>query len=416
MRLHPLFPSFWAERAGVLVKGLLAALDHAVQRGNNQLRLQTGAIWLDQTRLCAEIPNEPSRVLSKPNNQGTTWASSQSPQATPQNSAKPEPPRPPPGAAHAMSKSGHHPIEQLRHDGTRVVPVFVFSLAEAPPDLTFCNHEMVYATRDLVLVLQPLKRWGGRAARAGGPPHPDGAEAALGRFYEGGCEGEEGEGGGGGAAPMVGTYCRLVCNCRNAHSNRLCACWTSRAPTNQPKPTDQSPHGTMGKDEFYTGHFTNGRRLSRDGRDATRHIIAGLAQAVAGARALPRAAPGRWRGDRRAAGRPRARKPCAADRAASAPGATAKGAPAPERPPLKPTVSPNKPGRPRAPLLPPAAPRPPPPGRPPLPRLALVGGRHAVRALRQLLRPLPRRAPRRAPQRHGRARVRRAAGRAVKAG
>ncbi|GBF94529.1 hypothetical protein Rsub_07063 [Raphidocelis subcapitata] len=104
------------------------------------------------------------------------------------------------GAAYAMSKSGRHPIEQLRHNGTRVVPVFVFSLAEAPPDLTFCNREMVYANKDMVLVLQPLK----------------------------------------------------------------------------------SPHGSMGKDEFFTGHFANGRRLSRDGRDATRHIIAGLAQAVAG--------------------------------------------------------------------------------------------------------------------------------------
>jgi hypothetical protein len=36
----------------------------------------------------------------------------------------------PKGAAHAMSKEGAHHIEQMRHDGTRVIPVFVISLMQ----------------------------------------------------------------------------------------------------------------------------------------------------------------------------------------------------------------------------------------------------------------------------------------------
>jgi hypothetical protein len=34
-----------------------------------------------------------------------------------------------------MSKAESHPLEQLRHDGTRVVPVFVLSLMNAPDDI-----------------------------------------------------------------------------------------------------------------------------------------------------------------------------------------------------------------------------------------------------------------------------------------
>jgi hypothetical protein len=35
-------------------------------------------------------------------------------------------------------------------------------------------------------------------------------------------------------------------------------------------------------DEYFTGHMANGKRVTRDARDATRHVIAGLAQAIAG--------------------------------------------------------------------------------------------------------------------------------------
>jgi hypothetical protein len=62
-----------------------------------------------------------------------------------------------------MSKEGAHPLEQLRHDGTRVVPVFVISLMKAPEDVMFSNKEMVAASHDAVLVLQPRNRWVGRA-------------------------------------------------------------------------------------------------------------------------------------------------------------------------------------------------------------------------------------------------------------
>jgi hypothetical protein len=53
-----------------------------------------------------------------------------------------------------MSKEGAHPLEQLRHDGTRVVPVFVFSLMSATDDIMFDNREMVAASHDAVVVLQ----------------------------------------------------------------------------------------------------------------------------------------------------------------------------------------------------------------------------------------------------------------------
>ncbi|KIZ06288.1 hypothetical protein MNEG_1669 [Monoraphidium neglectum] len=104
------------------------------------------------------------------------------------------------GAAHAMSKEGAHPLEQLRHDGTRVVPVFVISLMKAPEDVMFSNKEMVAASHDAVLVLQPRNsaQWGGE------------------------------------------------------------------------------------RDDVSTGHVANGRRITADGHDVTHHVVAGLAQALAG--------------------------------------------------------------------------------------------------------------------------------------
>lgn len=62
------------------------------------------------------------------------------------------------GAAHALSKHGSHALEQLRHDGTRVVPVFVLSLMQAPEDLKFANREVVAASHDAVVVLQLRQR------------------------------------------------------------------------------------------------------------------------------------------------------------------------------------------------------------------------------------------------------------------
>ncbi|KAI8469957.1 MAG: hypothetical protein J3K34DRAFT_521754 [Monoraphidium minutum] len=103
-------------------------------------------------------------------------------------------------AAHAMSKTDSHPLEQMRHDGTRVVPVFVLSLMKAPDDIMFTNREMVAASHDVVIVLQLRQsaQWGGT------------------------------------------------------------------------------------KDNYFTGHTSSGRRVNADGRDVTRHIVAGLAQALAG--------------------------------------------------------------------------------------------------------------------------------------
>ena len=62
------------------------------------------------------------------------------------------------GAAHALSKHESHALEQLRHDGTRVVPVFVISLVHAPEDLKFEGREMVAASHDAVVVLQLRQR------------------------------------------------------------------------------------------------------------------------------------------------------------------------------------------------------------------------------------------------------------------
>jgi hypothetical protein len=59
-----------------------------------------------------------------------------------------------------MSKEGSHPLEQLRHDGTRVVPVFIFSLMQAPDDIMFSNREMMAASHDAVIVLQLRSRCG----------------------------------------------------------------------------------------------------------------------------------------------------------------------------------------------------------------------------------------------------------------
>jgi hypothetical protein len=44
-------------------------------------------------------------------------------------------------------------------------------------------------------------------------------------------------------------------------------------------------HRWGGPDEFFTGHMANGRRVVLDGAKSTRHVIAGLAQALTGAAA-----------------------------------------------------------------------------------------------------------------------------------
>jgi hypothetical protein len=45
-----------------------------------------------------------------------------------------------PGVAHMMGKEGEHRLAQLRHEGTRVVPVFVLALAEHPADVVLSNR------------------------------------------------------------------------------------------------------------------------------------------------------------------------------------------------------------------------------------------------------------------------------------
>lgn len=46
----------------------------------------------------------------------------------------------------------------------------------------------------------------------------------------------------------------------------------------------QLRHGSKwgGPDDFFTGHVANGRRVVVDGQQSTRHVIAGLAQSLAG--------------------------------------------------------------------------------------------------------------------------------------
>ena len=76
------------------------------------------------------------------------------------------------GAAHAMSKEDSHPLEQLRHEGTRVVPVFVISLMQAPDDIIFANREMVAASHDAVVVLQLRQRCSAAELALGVLPAP----------------------------------------------------------------------------------------------------------------------------------------------------------------------------------------------------------------------------------------------------
>lgn len=101
--------------------------------------------------------------------------------------------------AHTMGKEAEHHIAQLRHEGTRVVPVFVLALQNHPEDVVLSNRELMAADHDNVVVLQLRhgSKWGG-------------------------------------------------------------------------------------PDEFITGHMANGRRVVLDGAKSTRHVIAGLAQALTG--------------------------------------------------------------------------------------------------------------------------------------
>ncbi|KAF8055392.1 hypothetical protein HT031_006759 [Scenedesmus sp. PABB004] len=101
--------------------------------------------------------------------------------------------------AHTMGKDDEHHIAQLRHEGTRVVPVFVLALENHPEDVVLANRELVAADHDAVVVLQLRhgSKWGG-------------------------------------------------------------------------------------PDDFFTGHMANGRRVVLDGAKSTRHVVAGLAQALAG--------------------------------------------------------------------------------------------------------------------------------------
>jgi hypothetical protein len=42
--------------------------------------------------------------------------------------------------AHTMGKDAEHHIAQLRHEGTRVVPVFVLALHNHPEDVVLSNR------------------------------------------------------------------------------------------------------------------------------------------------------------------------------------------------------------------------------------------------------------------------------------
>eukprot|EP00878_Enallax_costatus_P009803 GHUV01010236.1.p1 GENE.GHUV01010236.1~~GHUV01010236.1.p1 ORF type:complete len:735 (+),score=167.23 GHUV01010236.1:318-2522(+) len=101
--------------------------------------------------------------------------------------------------AHVMGKENEHHIAQLRHEGTRVLPVFVLALENHPEDCVLSNRQLMAADDDSVIVLQLRhgSKWGG-------------------------------------------------------------------------------------PDDFFTGHMANGRRVVVDGSQSTRHVIAGLAQSLAG--------------------------------------------------------------------------------------------------------------------------------------
>lgn len=44
------------------------------------------------------------------------------------------------GVAHMMGKEEEHHIAQLRHEGTRVIPVFVLALENHPEDCVLSNR------------------------------------------------------------------------------------------------------------------------------------------------------------------------------------------------------------------------------------------------------------------------------------
>jgi hypothetical protein len=50
---------------------------------------------------------------------------------------------------------------QLRHAGTRVVPVYVLSMKNTPEDIVLADRELVAADHDAVVVLQLLSKEGG---------------------------------------------------------------------------------------------------------------------------------------------------------------------------------------------------------------------------------------------------------------
>eukprot|EP00775_Hariotina_reticulata_P008517 gene8517-8699_t len=53
-----------------------------------------------------------------------------------------------------MGKEDEHHIAQLRHEGTRVVPVFILVLSNHPEDAVLSNRELVASNHDAVVVLQ----------------------------------------------------------------------------------------------------------------------------------------------------------------------------------------------------------------------------------------------------------------------
>ena len=53
----------------------------------------------------------------------------------------------------------------------------------------------------------------------------------------------------------------------------------------QQQQQQQGGGGGSGPELRFTGHAANGRRVLRDARDVTRHVVAGLATALAGAHA-----------------------------------------------------------------------------------------------------------------------------------
>lgn len=172
-----------------------------------------------------------------------------------------------PGVAHMMGKEGEHRLAQLRHEGTRVVPVFVLALAEHPADVVLsnrwegrrvCRRTLLYCPSWLLwlALLKPLHAMPAHTPASNPhtavhtPTHP--LTPALSHTHP-------------------HTYLTACCRELVAADHDAVVVLQLRSGMRWGAPS-----------EFYTGHNANGRRVTLDASDPTRHIIAGLAKSLAG--------------------------------------------------------------------------------------------------------------------------------------